>query len=162
MSLYLKQKVFSFKDRFSVFDESGNPRYHVEGEFFSFGKKLHVYDSFEREVAYIEQKIFSFMPKYYIHINGTCAAEVVKEFTFFKPSYIVNGPNWSVKGDFWDHDYDIFDGDYVIAAINKHWFSWGDAYEISTAAGVDEVLALSVVLVIDACLESQSNNNSSN
>ena len=160
MRLFLKQKVFSFKDKFSVYDEHGNERYFVEGEFFSLGKKLHVTDRFGNEVAFIQQKLLSFLPKYYITIGGMQVAEVVKEFTFFKPSYAVKGPDWNVKGDFWDHDYDVFKGNRVVAAVNKEWFTWGDTYEINIADDVDEIMALSVVLVIDACLEAEANNNS--
>ena len=44
MKLYIKQKVFSWVDRFTVFDETGADKYHGEGEFFSWGKKLYVTD----------------------------------------------------------------------------------------------------------------------
>lgn len=38
MELYLKQHVFTFKDRFSVYDAAGNDIYYVEGELFSWGR----------------------------------------------------------------------------------------------------------------------------
>ena len=41
MKLYMKQKVFSWTDKFNIVDEQGNERYYVEGELFSWGKKLH-------------------------------------------------------------------------------------------------------------------------
>ena len=44
MKLYIKQKVFSWGDKFTVKDVNGEDRYFVEGEIFSWGKKLHVYD----------------------------------------------------------------------------------------------------------------------
>lgn len=44
MRLYIKQRAFSWTDKFSIKDEYGEDRYYVEGEFLSFGKKLHVYD----------------------------------------------------------------------------------------------------------------------
>ena len=44
MKLYMKQKVFSIKDRFYIKDEFEKDRYYVEGEFFTIGKKLHLYD----------------------------------------------------------------------------------------------------------------------
>ncbi len=49
--LYIKQKVFSWKDKFSVFNELGEDVYRVEGEILSIGKKLHVNDLNDREVA---------------------------------------------------------------------------------------------------------------
>ena len=42
MKLYIKQKVFSWGDKFTVKDATGRDRYYVEGEIFTFGKKLHV------------------------------------------------------------------------------------------------------------------------
>ena len=44
MKLYIKEKVFSWGDKFTVKDAYGEDKYIVEGEVFSWGKKLHVYD----------------------------------------------------------------------------------------------------------------------
>ena len=35
MTLYMKQQVFSWSDKFTIKDELGNDRYSVEGELFS-------------------------------------------------------------------------------------------------------------------------------
>lgn len=157
MNLYIKQRVFSWGDKFSVYDADGNERYYVKGEVFTFGKKLHLYDLAGNELAYIEQKLFSFLPKYYISKQGHEVAEVIKEFAFFKQEYTVNGPEWQVHGDFFDHEYEITNGITTIASVSKEWFTFGDAYEIRLDATVDEVTALAVCLVIDACIEAQQN-----
>lgn len=158
MKLYLKQKVFSWGDKFTVYDEAGNDRYYVEGEIFSFGKKLHIYDLMGNEVAFIHQEIFSFMPKYYISIGGRDVADVKKHFTFFKHEYSVNGFGWSVHGDFWDHEYEITDGSRMVASVYREWFTWGDAYVIDISEGVREIDALSVSLVIDAVISAERDN----
>ena len=159
MDLYLKQKVFSFGDKFYVYDGAGNEIFYVEGEIFTFGKKLHLYDMEGNELAYIKQQCFSFLPRYYIFTNGEQIGEVVKEFTFFHPKYTVNGLGWSVSGDFFDHDYEITDGDRVVVNVSKEWFTWGDAYRIQLTHDVNVTAALAVVLVIDACIEAAQNNN---
>lgn len=158
MNLYIKQRVFSWGDKFSICDEAGNEKYYVEGEIFTWGKKLHLYDMRGNELAFIHQELFSMRPRYYISRNGRDIAEVVKEFTFFKAEYSVNGPGWQVCGDFWDHEYEISEGSRTIAVVSKEWLTWGDAYEIRFGADVDEITALAVVLVIDACIEAQNNN----
>ena len=79
MKLYIKQKVFSWNDKFTVKDEYGKDRYTVEGEIFSFGKKLHVYDMAGNEVAFIQQKVFSFLPRYYVFVGDTQIAEIVRK-----------------------------------------------------------------------------------
>ena len=157
MKLYIQQRVFTFGDKFSIYDQNANESFYVEGEVFTFGKKLHLYSANGREAAFIHQKLFSFLPKYYISVNGTDVAEVVKEFTFFRNEYTVNGLGWKVSGDFMDHDYSITSEDKTIAVVSKQWFSWGDAYEIDIAEGIDPALAISVVLIIDACLDAQDN-----
>lgn len=157
MKLYIQQRVFTFGDKFSIYDQNENESFYVEGEVFTFGKKLHLYSANGREAAFIHQKLFSFLPKYYISVNGTDVAEVVKEFTFFRNEYTVNGLGWKVSGDFMDHDYSITSEDRTIAVVSKQWFSWGDAYEIDIAEGIDPALAISVVLIIDACLDAQDN-----
>ena len=161
MKLYIQQKLFSWGDKFSVYDASGNEKYFVEGEIFTFGKKLHLYDTAGNELAFIEQQLFTFLPKYSIFRGSEHFAEVVKEFTFFHPEYTVSGPgmdaDWTVSGDFFDHDYDISDGNSLIASVQKEWFTLGDAYEITIADHADVVTALSVVHVIDACIDAQNN-----
>lgn len=159
MKLYIKQHVFTWGDKFSIYDEAGNEKYRVEGEVFTWGKKLHLYDLTGRELAFIEQEVLTFLPKYHISQRGTEIAEVVKEFTFFKHEYSVNGLGWQVHGDFWSHEYEITDNSRTIASVSKEWMVWGDSYEIRFGADVDEVTALAVVLVIDACIEAESSSS---
>lgn len=155
MKLYVKQKVFSWGDRFRVYDEAERELYYVEGEVFSFGKKLHLYGMDGSELAYVRQKLFSFLPRFFITVNGADVAEVKKEFTFARPVYDVIGPDWKVTGNFWAHDYRITAEEKVVASVAKKWFTWGDTYEIDVSDDRDVLMALSVVLVIDAVLSLQ-------
>ena len=157
MKLYIKQKVFSWGDRFTVKDAEGSDRYYVEGEVFSWGKKLHVYDRSENEVAFIQQKVFSFLPTYHVFMNGSQAAEIVKEFSFFKPYYTISGPGWEAAGKFMFHDYEITRGEFPVASIQKEWMTWGDCYELDVPDPRNEVLALAVVLTIDCVIDASNN-----
>lgn len=162
MKLYIKQKVFSWKDKFYVKDENGNDRYYVEGELFSLGKKLHIYDMNNNELAFIHQKVMSFLPRFYVYIGGVQMAEIVKEFTLFRNKYRIEGLGWDVDGDFMDHDYEITHMGRPIITINKEWFTWGDSYVLDIADNVDPVNALSVVLAIDCVIEMQRRSSAAN
>lgn len=157
MKLYIRQKVFSWGDKFTVKDAAGVDRYFVEGEVFSFGKKLHVYTPQRQEVAYIEQKVFSWMPRYSVFLDGRQMAQVVREFSFFRPRYRIEGLGWDVEGEFWEHEYEIRQAGQFIAAIRKEWMTWGDSYELDIVDADDEILALATILAIDAAVESQNN-----
>ncbi len=156
MKLYIQQKVFSWVDRFTVKDETGQDKYYIEGEFFSFGKKLHVYDMAGRQSAYIQQKVFSFLPRYFVFIDEQQVAEIVKEFTFLHPKYSIEGLGWEITGSFWAHDYEIVQSNRPIVTIHKEWMTWGDCYELDIADERDEIVALSVVLAIDSVMASEA------
>lgn len=153
MKLYIKQKVFSFRDRFTVKDEYGEDKYYVEGEILSLGKKLRIYDMDGNELAFVRERLLAFMPKFTIEINGSEIAEIIKRFTFLKPKYYVDGLGWDVEGDFFSHNYDITDGNKTIVSIHKQFMAWGDTFEIDVQKDNDEIIALAVVLAIDAVMD---------
>ena len=157
MKLCIKQAVFSWVDRFTITDEWGNERYYAEGELFSWGKKLNVYDMQGNPVARIEQKLFSFLPTYYVHAAGQESLTIVKEFTFFRPHYTIEGKNWDVTGEFWVHDYTVYDSGRPVFTVSREWFTWGDCYQVDIASPADEMTALCTALVID-CVVAQQNN----
>ena len=161
MKLYIKEKVFSWGDKFTVKDAYGADRYVVEGEVFSWGKKLHVYDMYGTEVAFIKQEIWSFLPRYDVFCGGRHVAQIKKEFTFFLPKYSIEGLGWEIDGSFLAHDYQISQADRRIVSIRKEWMTWGDSYELDIADPGNELIALAVVLTIDCVMEAAaaSSNN---
>ena len=157
MKLVIKQKVFSWKDKFNVMDIMGNTKYRVEGDF-SLIKKLRIFDLNDNEVIFIKQK-FSFLKYRFSILQGeNQIAEIVKEFSFFTQKYTIEGLKWEVEGNFFGHNYVIKEKGLPIATIKKELFSWGDSYALEISDGVNEVLALSVVIAID-CVLSSSNSS---
>ena len=159
MKLYIKQKVFSWGEKFTVKDAYGYDKYIVEGEIFSWGRKLHVYNTAGNEVAFIKQEVWSFLPRYYVFCGNEQVAEIVKEFTFLFPKYSVEGLGWDIEGRFMAHDYEITKNGQIIVSISKEWMTWGDSYELNIRNPEDEIVALAVVLTIDCVMAAASNNN---
>ncbi len=162
MKLYMKEKVFSFNDRFTVKDENGWDKYFVEGEFFSWGKKLHLLNIHGEEVAFVQQKLFTWMPRFTVSVQGRQIAEIRKEFTFFIERYVIDGLGWEIEGSVWDHEYAIYQNGRRIVSIDKEWFTWGDSYVLDIADPKDEIVALAVVLTIDCVREASDNQNNHN
>ena len=156
MKLYIKEKVFSWGDKFTVKDEYGNDKYFVQGEVFSWGKKLHVYDSVDREVAFIKQEVWSLLPRFYVFCGDEQIAEIKKEFTFLFPKYSIQGLGWEIEGKLMAHDYEILKNGKSIVTISKEWMTWGDSYELNIANPEDEIVALAVVLTIDCVMEASA------
>lgn len=157
MKLYIKEKVFTWGDQFTVKDEHGNDKYIVEGEVFTWGKKLHVYDMDGNEAAFIKQEVWSFLPTYDVFCGDRQVAEIRKEFSFLLPRYSIEGLGWEIEGRFMAHDYEITKNGRPIVTIRKEWMTWGDSYELNITDPADELIALAVVLTIDCVVEAQNN-----
>ena len=156
MKLYIKEKVFSWADKFTVKDSSGEDRYTVEGEIFSWGKKLHIYNPMGTEVALVKQEVWSLLPSFYVFCGGQQVAEIRKEFTFLFPRYSIEGLGWEIDGSFLSREYEITKSGRTIVTIHKKWMTWGDSYALNIANPADEIIALAVVLAIDCVMESGS------
>ena len=158
MKLYMKEKLFSFHDRFTIKDENGWDKYYVEGEFLSLGKRLHLLNSFGEEVALIRQELFTLLPRYTVSVAGREIARIRKEFTLFFQRYVIDGLGWEVEGSVWEHRYEMRKNGRLIVAIDKEWMTWGDSYVRDIVDPADEILALAVVLTIDCVAEARQNN----
>lgn len=159
MKLYVKQKMFSIGDKFTIKDEFGNDKYFAEGKIFSVGHKVRIYDMNNNEVIYIKQKLMSFLPKYEIYVNGNLAGVLTKKITFLRPKYIIEDSNLELEGDIWEYDYTLKNGDHEIMNVSKKVLSFSDCYEINIHSDEDELLSLAVTLAVDCQLETEDNNN---
>ena len=157
MKLYIKEKLFTWGDKFTVKDALGEDKYIVKGEILSFGKKLHVCNMAGAEVAFIKQELLRFLPTYAVFCGDRQVAEIRKEFSFLFPRYSIEGLGWEIEGSFMAHDYEITKNGRPIVSISKEWMTWGDSYELNISDPADEIVALAVVLTIDCVVESQNN-----
>ena len=158
MKLYMKEKVFSWGDRFTVKDENGWDKYFVQGEVFSLGKKLHILNIHDEEVAFIQQRLLTLMPRFTVSMGGREVAQIRKEFTLFFQRYVIDGLGWEVDGSILAHEYEIRKNGRTIVRISKEWLTWGDSYMLDIADPADELIALAVVLTIDCAAEASNNN----
>ena len=155
MELYIKQKMLSFKDRFSIYDCWNRGKYSVEERLLSFGKTLYLYDRRGNELVCLKRNLLSLRPAFRVYIKGVYVAEISKKLFTLRPQYEICGLGWQVTGDIFSHEYKIMDGNRRVAEISKKYFTFGDYYRISISSPLDELMALSAVLAIDAIAELQ-------
>lgn len=151
MRFYIKQKVFSLKDKFNIFDESQNQKYQVKGKFLSLKNKLELQDMDGKLILHSNRKLLTFLPKYYIYDQQNQEVAVIKKkFSLFpKFSLTVLGKELRVDGKFYAHNFSILDNTLSLASISKRIISWGDTYEIDIAADENVEIFLFVVIIID-------------
>jgi uncharacterized protein YxjI len=147
--LFIKQKVFSIGEKFTVMDEQQNPRYYVEGSFMKIPKSFTILDEGHREIGEITKKVFSLLPKFFVEVHGKEAIVLEKELTFFKARYSIQAEGIDVQGNWWDMDFTVQRQGRPIAEIHKRWISWGDTYEITIYEEELEDLIICLVIAID-------------
>ncbi len=150
MALYIKEALFSWRQRFYIKDEAGADRYYTEGKLLSLGKNLSIYDMQGQERLRLQQVFLSMMPRYDLYIDGVAVCQVHARFSLFKPYFEIYGLNWNLEGDFFDHEYVINSAEGVVGSISKKWFSWGDSYRLDYANPEHELIVLGIVLAVDS------------
>ena len=151
MQLYFKQRLFSWFDSYDIYNAAdASVAFTVEGQL-AWGHCLHILDPQGRHIATVQQRVLTFLPKFDLYVGERCIGQIRKEFTLFRPSFVLDGLGWQVEGSFMEWDYRITDGrGREIAAISKEIFHLTDTYVIDVHDSADALGALMVVLAIDA------------
>ncbi|MGF3073006.1 LURP-one-related/scramblase family protein [Facklamia sp. P13069] len=160
MKLYMKQKMWSFKQDFDIYDQNKSPIYRVDSKLISIGRKTKILDVQSGKIlCEVNQKVLSLLPTVDVIQEGKFFCRIHKKFTFFKPQYVVKGVDWVVDGSIFQHDYMIKDSKrQPIARIKKKILSWSDTFEMDILAeSVDTVLVLATILAIDLAMDLDSN-----
>ncbi len=163
MKYYVKQKVFSLKDKFYIKDYDQNDIYEVEGKFMSISNKLKLSRTDGTEVLNTKKKLFKIFPLYQIFSpEGDIVATVQKKFSI-RPKFDVQMGNLELKveGSLFAHSFGILKDGRTIASIEKKIFSFGDSYEIDVEDESNLELLLFIVIIIDQVIhESQKRSGS--
>ena len=154
MRYKIRQRIFSFGDNFTIKDEYDNDRFEVQGKVFSFVNKLKIFDMAGNELVYIEQEMFHLFPTYNIYLNGSPAASVKTELSFFKPNFTIESDkgNYIIDGDIFAHEFEILKGGLRTAYVSKAWFSFSYSYGAEISDSENQAFMLAMVIVIDQIL----------
>ena len=151
MKLCFKQRFFSWFDSYDIYDAStGATAFTVEGKL-AWGHCLHILDAQGRHIATVKERVLTFLPKFDLYIGERSIGTIRKEFTLFRPAFVLDFNGWRVQGSFLEWDYTIEDAaGRTVACISKELLHWTDTYTIDVPDARDALCALMVVLAIDA------------
>jgi len=158
--LYIKQKVFSLNEKFTVKDRNENDVYYVEGSFMKIPKTFTIMNTRREEVALITKKIFSFLPKFFVEVNGREVLTIKKELSFFKARYSIESENIEVLGNWWDMNFKVIQHGKTVGQVSKEWFTWGDSYRVQVLNDELEAIMIAIVVAIDCVKDDESNSAS--
>ena len=150
MKLLFKQRLFSWSDSYDIYDEAGNTIYVVKGEL-SWGHLLRIYDAAGNDLGTIKEKVLTWLPKFEIYLGDRYIGCISKEFSIFKPRYIIDCNGWQINGDWLECDYTIRNAaGQSVATVSKEIWNWTDTYAIDVSDPKDALCVLMMALAIDA------------
>ena len=150
MRLLFKQRLFSWLDSYDIYHENGAVAYTVQGKL-SWGHRLHVLDASGRHIATLQERVMTLLPKFELYIGDQYVGCIRKEFTLFRPRFTVECSGWDIQGDLFAWDYQIIgQNGRTVATVSKQIFRLTDTYVIDVENPQNALLALLVVLAIDA------------
>ena len=150
MRLLFKQRLFSWFDSYDIYDETGAVAFTVQGKL-SWGHRLHIPDAAGYHIATLQERVLTFLPKFEMYLGDTYVGCIRKEFTFFRPRFTLDCNGWSVDGALMEWDYNIWDGNGgLVATVSKELLRLTDTYIIDVANPDNALMALLIVLAIDA------------
>ncbi len=161
--LYLKQKVFSFGEKYNVFDENQNIVYHIKGKVFSLRNKMDMYKN-DQHIYSMERKLFHLLPLYILlDSDGNEVARIQKNFTLFGGKMTIHSSYGEMQliGQVFQLDFSLLSDGKEVMSIHKKWISWGDSYEISITDDAHESFYVALVILIDAMYHQSSSHHSS-
>lgn len=158
MLYQIKQKLFSFKQDFTIKNKYDEDSFIVEGKFLSIGHKLKIFDANRNELLHIEQKVLTFLPEYFIYDNSNIeVARVKKKLSFFKPQFIIDSKfgTYTLTGNVFEHNFQVLKSGQTVAEISKTWFSLSDTYGVDVADEEKAEFILALVIVLDMVLDDE-------
>lgn len=154
MHYLVKQKIFSFRNSFSIQDESGNDKFKVVSKIPSFVHKVKIYDLEGNELAFICQKFFKIPPRFFIYMNDELCATVDSKFKLVKSEFSISSKtgNYSLKGSLTEHEYVVSNGQNDVAKVSKKWISLHDTYDVDISDSENPIFILALVIIVDLVL----------
>lgn len=159
--LYIKQKVFSISEKFTVKNQDEQDIYYVEGSFMKVPKTFTIMNQDRDEVALIMKKVLSFLPTFFVEVNGQEVVTIKKELSFLKAKYSIDAACIEVEGNWMNMDFQMLHNGKVVGEGGKEWFSWGDSYRVQILEEEMETMIHALVIAIDCVKEDQASTSSS-
>ncbi len=154
MRLYIKQRFFTLRDRYDVYNKNNEVVYIVMREALKISATFNLYDAQKNKLFTIYRKFFSLSPTYYICKENQIHSEVTKGFLFFDNSIQVNSiyRKYKIIGNIWGVDFKIYEEDKFLGSIKKRMFNLKEIYVLTFDNEEDAPLFTSLIIAIDNCI----------
>lgn len=154
MRLLINQKYFSFRNRFTINYENGQPAYDVEGKLISLHRKFYVLEPNGREIFMVRQRLFHLFPHLDIMQNDNVIARFISKFSIFVKRAVIKSEvfgDLKIKGSVLAWSFDILDANgNQVAEISKKILKIRDTYTVDIFDSRYQDIIAAIAVIIDS------------
>ena len=149
MKLLFKQRLFSWFDSYDIYHEDGSTAYVVKGEL-AWGHCLRIFSPGGDCLGLVKERVLTFLPRFELYESEQYLGELHREFTLFKPRFLLDFSGWEVDGEWTGWNYSVTDGSRTVMRLSKELWNFTDTYVMDIPNPKDALRCLMIVLAIDA------------
>ena len=155
-SLYMKQKIFSIRDQYSIYDMDQQPVYEVQGNLT--GLSFEIRGAAGESIYTIKKKIVSITPEYTIFRGKDKVGVIKKKIKLTKPEIggEVDGQPVTISGDMSGYHFSIDLGGKTVGSVDTVRLTWGDCYEIKSRMPEKQDAIVMIAIICDNSLKGKS------
>ena len=163
MNLYLKQSVFTIRDRLTFFDQSQRAVYHVTGSLFAVPRRLDITEAGGgRRLMQVRLRLFTLFRTYTLRDStqgNRTIGTIRRRFTLTKSFCVrINGERLRLKGSLFGFQFALLNkAGETLLNIRKRLIAWGDTYEVFIDdTKINPEIAASICVAFDSAVHGGS------
>lgn len=152
---YMRQKVLSIKDKYSICTADETPVYWVAGNLL--GLSFNVQTADGNDIFTIKKKMVSITPEYTLLEGKKEIGHIKKKIRLTRPeiSGEINGEELTIKGDMSGYHFSISLNGMVVGNVDTERLTWGDCYSIEVLDESKKDLIVAVAVICDNTLKNK-------
>lgn len=160
--LYVKQRLYSLKESYYIYNENGEKKYKVKNDISSIKPYFHIYDMKGREIGAVKEKLLSFKTPFsleskpqifIIEKGGNKVGEIRLSYRLAKKNIEIDFNNWKFENNFLRTNYKVVDGYEEIMNIHAVFEGHGNQYTINFAKPENEIDGLLLFIALGIIAE---------
>lgn len=151
--LYMNQKNFSIRDKYTIFTQEQNPVYEVQGNLTGLGFEIKRPGG--ETVFTIKKKLIAVTPEYTIFRGKNKIGSIRKKIKLTRAeiSGEIEGQPLTIQGDMSGFHFSVELGQQVIGSVDTIRMTWGDCYAIESRVADLQDMVVLVAVVCDNSLK---------
>lgn len=151
MKLYFDQRPFRWDDQYTIYDETGQPAYHIMAEPGEKENRILLRNRNGVELGRVRCRKTIFGGWRFSLWQGEAQIGTVEKYSSHGVTrYELKCNRWRIFGNILQFEYDVFDGKYMVMHAGNEDGAYPGKYVIDTSYSNNELAALLVALGMEA------------